>query len=464
YVTIKLSSAVSVVNGHKFTVLVKTTTPGRTYPLPLEYPISQYSSRATSEPDESFASSDGNNWLDLNNYDASACLKAYTASSVATVAAPIFSPDAGTYTKEQKVTISCATSGAEIHYSVNGAAPTTSDPKIASGAAVTVSKSLTLKAKAWKTGMNPSAVKSAVYTISHIPTNISLAPSSGYLRGYWKYTFVSKHSDSAGAGTIKSVSLLINSATVGSNAIYCIYIGNKLYLRNDEGTRSLGGYEVGSDNVIENGQCRLYCKNTTVSRSGNTLTVNWVIEIKPSMANRVCYGWLFAADSDGFYKGWDKFGEFTFRPLTEPWNVCLIPVSATFNTGVKYTISSVYFDIACCSSIDIAALLINNVQSASNAVYVLYNVQTDKLFLRNDAGTGNLGGYAPGSDNVIENKQCKLYCKYTTVVNNINGLAISWSIEMKPSMAGKSCKCWLYVKDITGVYNGWSFLGSRTIK
>lgn len=465
YVTIKLNAAVSVAKGHKFTVLVKTTTPGRIYPLPLEYPIDQYSSKAKSEPDESFASADGNNWFDLNYFQGDACLKAYSALDMATVATPTFSPDGGTYTKAQSVTISCATSGAEIHYSINGADPTTSDPKITSGAAVTVSKSLTLKAKAWKSGMNPSAVKSSVYTIKqHTPTNDSLSPSSCFLRSYWKYTFVSKHSDSAGADTITDARLMINTAVSGANAIYCRYYGNKLYLANDGGSQFIGGYVPGTDKIIENNQCKLYCKTTTISKKGNTLAVSWVIEMKPSMAGKDCHGWLYVVDNAGAFKGWDSVGHFIYRPITEPWNVSLTPVSATFNTGVKYTVSSVYFDIACCSSIDTVALLISDVFSTSNAVYPSYNVQSDKLFLRNDAGTANLGGFAPGTNNVIENKQCKLYCKYTTVVNKINGLTVNWYIEMKSPMAGKNCKCWLFVKDVTGVYNGWDLFGSRTVK
>ncbi|MCE5324708.1 lectin like domain-containing protein [bacterium] len=464
YVTIKLNSPVSVTNGHKFTVLVKTITPGCTYPLALEYPIENYSSRATSNPDESFTSLDGNSWFDLNYYDANACLKAYTASAAGTVSTPTFLPDGGTYTNPQAVTISCATAGAEIHYTTDGDDPTTGDPVIASGGSVTVSSSLTLKAKAWKSRMNPSAVKSAVYTISSVITNDSLTPSDGYLRGYWKYTFVSKHSDTGGASTIKSVRLLINTARNGTNAVYCIYYGGRLYLRDDTGSISMGGYTPGSDEVIENSQCKLCCKYTTVSMSGNTLTINWVIEMKPSMADKVCYGWLYAVDNSGNSKGWDEAGDYTFRPLTEPWNVCLIPVSATFSPGAIYTVSSVYFDIACCSSISMAALLINDRKSTSNAVYVWYNVQTDRLYLRDDTGGRNIGGYTPGSNYVIENSQCKLYCKNTTVQNNINGLAINWSIELKPSMSGKKCKCWLYVKDVYGVYNGWSQMGSRAVR
>ncbi len=74
---------------------------------------------------------------------------------------PTFSPDGGTYPAPQSVVISCTTQDAVIHYTTNGLDPTESDP-VVSGA-VSVDTGLTLKAKAFKTGMIPSAVKSATY-------------------------------------------------------------------------------------------------------------------------------------------------------------------------------------------------------------------------------------------------------------------------------------------------------------
>uniref|UniRef100_A0A4Y8PWA1 Uncharacterized protein n=1 Tax=Paenibacillus athensensis TaxID=1967502 RepID=A0A4Y8PWA1_9BACL len=61
------------------------------------------------------------------------------------------------------MTISTATSGADIYYTTDGSAPTTSSTKYTSGFAL--SQSATVKAIAVKAGMNPSAVASAAYTI-----------------------------------------------------------------------------------------------------------------------------------------------------------------------------------------------------------------------------------------------------------------------------------------------------------
>lgn len=80
-----------------------------------------------------------------------------------TVCAPVFSPAPGTYTGTQNVTISCDTAGASIRYTTDGSTPTTSSA-LYSGA-IEVSASCTIKAQAFKSGMNDSSVASAAFTI-----------------------------------------------------------------------------------------------------------------------------------------------------------------------------------------------------------------------------------------------------------------------------------------------------------
>lgn len=107
---------------------------------------------------------------------ARAFLAGWTPSSVKAagytvqvqVATPQFSPGGGTFTGSVAVTVTCATSGATIHYTTNGADPTESDQTVASGGTVKVDHSLTLKARAFKAGWTPSAVKTSSYTINSV--------------------------------------------------------------------------------------------------------------------------------------------------------------------------------------------------------------------------------------------------------------------------------------------------------
>jgi hypothetical protein len=109
------------------------------------------------------------------------------------VATPTFSPPPGNFASPPVVTISCATAGASIFYSLDGSEPATAytDP-------VTINPGATLKAKATKTPpptLTNSDVASGDYTIGTVATpRYSPAPGS-----YTGSTTVSISCDTAGA-------------------------------------------------------------------------------------------------------------------------------------------------------------------------------------------------------------------------------------------------------------------------
>jgi formylglycine-generating enzyme required for sulfatase activity len=85
------------------------------------------------------------------------------------VAAPSFNPSGGgTYTTAQNVTISCATEGATIFYSIDG-----STPSIPYNGPVNIAATATLKAKASKSGWTDSQITSAVYNINITPNTVA---------------------------------------------------------------------------------------------------------------------------------------------------------------------------------------------------------------------------------------------------------------------------------------------------
>lgn len=87
----------------------------------------------------------------------------YEGETPTTVSTPTFSLAGGTYTTEQTVTISCATSGATIYYTTNGSKPSTSSTMY--NGAITIRETTTLKAIAIKDGTE-SSVAEATYTIN----------------------------------------------------------------------------------------------------------------------------------------------------------------------------------------------------------------------------------------------------------------------------------------------------------
>lgn len=79
------------------------------------------------------------------------------------VEAPVFDPAGGTYDADQTVTITCATAGATIYYTLDGTDPTTASEEYTTPIAITATT--TLKAIA-SDGTNTSTITEATYTIN----------------------------------------------------------------------------------------------------------------------------------------------------------------------------------------------------------------------------------------------------------------------------------------------------------
>lgn len=156
-----------------------------------------------------------NEAFDYKNFDG----------STTTVSMPTFSPEGGTYSSAQSVTISCPTNGATIFYTTDGTTPSASGTQYT--APVTVGESLTLKAIAIK-GNDMSSVATATYVIREQgddPTpsgdNIfKLITSTSELESGKRYLIVSEENAKALMkldGTAGSGQVTVSSNTIDLN-------------------------------------------------------------------------------------------------------------------------------------------------------------------------------------------------------------------------------------------------------
>jgi C1A family cysteine protease len=83
YHTVKLGETVNLPANTTFSVVVKMTTPGFRFPLPVETKVQGYSSKAVIERGVSFCSFDGTSWEDmsLDDDESNVCLRAFTSST-----------------------------------------------------------------------------------------------------------------------------------------------------------------------------------------------------------------------------------------------------------------------------------------------------------------------------------------------------------------------------------------------
>ena len=93
------------------------------------------------------------------------------------VAPPAFSPEPGTYTVFQSITLSCDTPGAAIRYTTDGSELSENSPLYT--VPVEITETTTIRAGAFKTDWEPSEISTETYTITGTVSEPSFSPSSG---------------------------------------------------------------------------------------------------------------------------------------------------------------------------------------------------------------------------------------------------------------------------------------------
>jgi hypothetical protein len=153
------------------------------------------------------------------------------------VSTPVFTPGPGTYASTINVTVSTATSGAQMRYTTDGSTPSATAGTLIGGASgtVTLSVSCTFKAIAFKSGMTDSHVASAAFAVvtgtekSYSPvadsyvwadtnpgvnygSTATLSVKDGNVNDKWAYFKF----DTTGAGTILSARLRVYGSAEGT--------------------------------------------------------------------------------------------------------------------------------------------------------------------------------------------------------------------------------------------------------
>jgi len=266
------------------------------------------------------------------------------------------------------------------------------------------------------------------------------------------------YGDGGGFAALTKVQICLGGLTYPSTSLYAAYLPatNLLYLYNASNV-AVGGFAPGSANVITTGLGSLDCAKTTVTGSGDNLSVVWSIAPSAALAG-TRHVYLQAADA-GATSSWGNFGIWTVAtPL--PSVVGLTPASLSGDAGSSGTLTATYADSAGYGTLTKVQVCLGGLTYPATSLYAAYFPGTNLLYLYNASNVA-VGGFAPGSNNVITTPLGSLNCAATTVSGSGDTLTVAWSITPGTALSGTQ-NLYLQSADAESTSN-WALLGTWTI-
>jgi hypothetical protein len=269
------------------------------------------------------------------------------------------------------------------------------------------------------------------------------------------------------------VDVLINNYLDGIGACYFALApasasSGYLYLVDDAGD---GQYVSGtplfltSSGSLTNSQCTLNGTGSSISASGNTLTLTLSITFKAAFAgNRIFY---MAARSNTQNSGWRALGTWSV-PGTTPTGPAVGGVSPGRSSSMGQTYTFTFTDTNGYSDLNVLDILTNSFLDGISACYVAYvptGPTTGYVYLVDDGGDG---GYATGSPmllssgGTLQNSQCTINTAGSSASASGNTLNLNLAITFKAGFAGNQV-FYLAARNNSNGNSGWQVVGSVTV-
>jgi hypothetical protein len=261
---------------------------------------------------------------------------------------------------------------------------------------------------------------------STMPANAGVTPSSG--SGAARI-FSLQYSDPVGAANLTTVGMIVGGSAnlAGACAVSYDRSRNALSLLTDSGQLPASSITPGSG-VQQNSQCSLNGAGSSVSISGQILTLNLSLTFLPAF-NGAKNVYLQAANSSGS-TAWQGKGTWTVT-----FAVANVSVSPASGSGNSQVFSFRFSDEAGANDISTASILFNASPSTTGGCSVTYDRVHNTLSLLTDSGQPPTGSVSPGSG-TQQNSQCSLSGAGSTVSLSGQILTLNLAIMFFPSFSG----------------------------
>jgi hypothetical protein len=163
-------------------------------------------------------------------------------------------------------------------------------------------------AKSASTTVTMTSPQTVTANFRQLPIGVSVTPAHGSGAAQ---AFTAVYSDASGASDLEEVRMLINSSRVASGSCYVRYVTSsaQLQLRNDAGNAWSTGLTPGGSGTVSNSQCTLSAAGSSVTASGNKLTVVFKISFLSSFGGTKDI-WLYAVNNEAQHGGFNLAGTF----------------------------------------------------------------------------------------------------------------------------------------------------------
>ncbi len=294
-----------------------------------------------------------------------------------------------------------------------------------------------------------------------VPATVSVTPSSG---SGLSQTFTLQYSDTSGAANLQYAWVYFTASLANPDSQSClVYYNvapNRVNLMNDAGT-AFTSATPGASGTLTNSQCSLNVTATTVTKSGNTLTLKLAMTFAAAYAGAKNI-YMYASDASGASVGWQQEGAWTV--LAAAGTPAAVSASPSSGSGLSQTFTLQYSDTAGAANLQYAWVYFTaslaNPDSQSCLLY--YNVAPNQISLMNDAGTAWLTATPGTASTTLSNSQCSLNVTAMTVTPNGNALTLKLPMTFEAGYAGAK-NTYMYASDLSGASSGWQQEGSWTI-
>ncbi len=287
------------------------------------------------------------------------------------------------------------------------------------------------------------------------PTGASVNPSQGNILAQ---VFAVSVSDSGGFDDVDWVDFLVSSG--GSTSQACLVRldrrANSIALYSDAGSSPLGQITPGSSATLENSQCTVRGSGSSVSGTGNTVTVRFDLIFKTAFAGtRQTYAQ--AQDRAGARLAWTQVGSWTVPEPAPPSSPAAVTPSS--GSGTYQLFSFAYQVTGGFQNLTWAQVLINATVNGAQACYVYFDRASSQVWLHTDAGNAVVGPVRLGSSGVLENSQCVLYGATSSVSGSGSTLTLNLGLGFKPAFKG-SWRVYTITRENSGTVSPWREVGS----